>query len=62
MLEQYKKTMVGTQILIGVVTLAVLLRTHRLVAALAFFATMQLGAVIGALWAVRLKSKIQRAR
>lgn len=62
MLEHYKKTFVGTQILIGVVTFAVILQSHRLVAALAFFVTMQLGAVLGAVWAARLKERIERAR
>jgi hypothetical protein len=60
--QQYRKTLVSTQVLIGVITLGVLFRTQRLAAALAFFATMQIGALIGALWAVRLKSKIERAR
>jgi hypothetical protein len=60
--EQYKKTLVSTQVLIGVITMAVLIRSHRLTAALAFFAMMQLGALLGALWAARLKSKIERAR
>jgi hypothetical protein len=62
MLEHYKKTFVGTQITIGVITLAVLIRTHRLVAALAFFVTMQLGAILGAMWAVRIKHRIEQAR
>jgi hypothetical protein len=60
--EQYKKTFAGTQILIVVVTLAALVTTHRLAAALAFLATMQLGAVVGAMWAASLKSRIEHGR
>jgi uncharacterized membrane protein YqjE len=60
--EQYRKTLIATQITIGVVTLVVLLQSHRLPAAVAFFFTMQVGAVIGALWAVRLKRRIELAR
>jgi hypothetical protein len=62
MREQYKKTWVGMQATIAVVTLAALVHTHRLVAALAFFATMQVGAVLGAIWAVQLKTRIARLR
>jgi hypothetical protein len=60
--HQYKKTWVGTQLLIGVVTAGVLLRSHRLIAALAFFLTMQLGGLIGAMWAIRLKNRVERTR
>jgi hypothetical protein len=42
--------------------LAVLLKSHRLGAALAFWAMMQLGGVLGALWAAWLKSRIERGR
>jgi hypothetical protein len=55
MLNQYKKTFVGTQVVIAVVTLAVQLRTQRLDVSLAFFTAMQLGAVFGALWGARLR-------
>ena len=61
-LECYRKTFVGIQVTIGVVTLAALLQTHRLIAALAFFATMQIGAVLGATWAARLKIRVEQAR
>jgi hypothetical protein len=55
MLDQYRKTFRGTQMAIGVVTVFVQLRTHRLDVAFAFFAAMQLGALFGAFWAARLR-------
>ena len=61
MLERYKRTLVPTQMLIGTVTIVILVWSHRFTAALAFFVAMQVGAAIGALWAHRLKSKIERA-
>jgi hypothetical protein len=60
MREQYKKTLVPTQLLIFTVTVAALIWSHRLMAALAFFVMMQLGAVLGAIWATRLKHKVER--
>jgi O-antigen/teichoic acid export membrane protein len=60
MYEQYKKTVIPTQIIIAVVCLAVLLMSHRLSAALAFFLVMQAGALFGAVWGARLKHKIER--
>jgi hypothetical protein len=57
MLDQYKKTFWGTQAIIAVVTLAVHLRTHRLDVSLAFFTAMQLGAILGAFWAARLRAR-----
>ena len=62
MLERYRRTFFVTQASIAAVTVAVLVQSHRLAAAAAFFATMQLGAVVGALWAARLKRKIQRTQ
>lgn len=61
MREQYKKTLVPTQVLIFAVTVAALIWSHRLMVALAFFVMMQLGAVLGAIWATRLKHKVERA-
>jgi hypothetical protein len=55
MLNQYRKTLVGTQMVIAAVTLAVHLRAHRLDVSLAFFTAMQLGAILGAFWAARLR-------
>jgi hypothetical protein len=61
-LQQYRKTFVGTQIVIAFVTLVSLIQTHRVIAALAFFAMMQLGALAGAAWAASLKYRIASAR
>jgi len=61
MLEQYKKTLIPTQITILVITIAVLFWSHRIVAGLAFFVMMQVCAVIGVLWGIRLKNKVERA-
>ena len=60
-LERYKKTFAAIQVTVGFVTLIVLMQTHRLIAALAFFATMQIGAIVGAIWAAGLKRRIERA-
>ena len=62
MLERYRRTFFATQASIAAVTVAVFVQSHRLAAAIAFFATMQLGAVVGALWAARLKRRIQRTQ
>ncbi len=62
MVEHYKKTFTVTQFMIAVVAIAVLAVTHRILAALAFVATMEIGALLGAFWAARLKGKIERAR
>jgi hypothetical protein len=59
---QYRKSLVGTQIVIGIVTVAALIETRRIVAALAFFAVMQVGAIAGAAWAASLKNRIANAR
>jgi hypothetical protein len=56
-LVQYVRTFGRTQFTIGLVALAVLLRTHRPQTVLVYLALMQLGAVAGAVWATRLKSK-----
>ena len=56
MWKQYKKTFVGMQILIGAVTFGLLLWSHRLYVCAAFFGTMQLGSIFGAIWGARLKN------
>ena len=62
MWEQYRKTFVRIQVLIAMVTCAVFFGTgHRLPAAGVFFVVMQIGAVMGAFWGVRLRSKLGRA-
>ncbi len=55
MWEQYKKTFRGMQMAIGLVALAVLVRTGRATVAAGFFAMMQGGAVFGAIGGARLK-------
>lgn len=62
MLERYKRTFLGTQITIALVTSAVLYKLEAWQAAAVFFATMQLGAVAGAAWASRLKRKIEQGQ
>jgi hypothetical protein len=62
MLERYKRTFFVTQAAIAAVTVAVFIQSHRWAAAAVFFATMQGGALIGALWAARLKRKIERSQ
>src|SRR5262245_31305373 len=62
MWEQYKKTLVWTQLVILMVSVLVYFAAHRVwqMAAL-YFVTMQLFAVLGAAWALRLKRKILRS-
>jgi len=60
MLELYKKTFVGMQIVICSVTGAVLVWRHLWGLAALFFVTMQVAALLGALWGNRLKGKFQR--
>lgn len=62
MLERYRRTFLVTQGAIAAVTVAVLLQSHRLAAAAAFFVAMQLGAVAGAFWAARVKRKVERSQ
>ena len=63
MFEQYKKTFVGTQMVIALLTIAVVARTHRSwLAAAAVFLVMQLGALAGALWASRLRRRMLAMR
>ncbi|HEY4012021.1 MAG TPA: hypothetical protein VGM06_01675 [Polyangiaceae bacterium] len=61
-LDRYRQTFLGTQIMVGVITLFTLMKTHRVLAALGFFATMQVGALVGAAWGARLKTMFERAR
>jgi hypothetical protein len=55
MWKRYRKTLVGTQVSIALVTLAALIWSQRFYVAAGFFIAMQLGAVFGAMWAVRLE-------
>jgi len=60
MWEQYKKTFWGMQAIICAAAVSIFLWGHVLGLSALFFATMQVGAVIGAMWAVRLKNKLER--
>jgi len=63
MWEQYKKTFLRIQSVILIVSCAAFFAAdHRLVAAGAFFLVMQIGAVLGAVWAVRLKHRVELYR
>jgi hypothetical protein len=62
MLERYKHTFFVTQAGILAVTIAILLQSHRFFAAAAFFGAMEIGAVVGALWAASLKRRIERSQ
>jgi hypothetical protein len=58
MLEQYKKTLAPTQAVIAMIAVAVLRLSHLWSVAGLFFITMQVAAVIGAAWALRLRGKL----
>jgi hypothetical protein len=61
MWEQYKKTFWGMQMLIVLVTGTVLAWRHIWSLAGLFFITMQVAAVLGAMWGNRLQIKVRRA-
>jgi hypothetical protein len=61
-LQQYKRTFRGMQIAIAVVTIGSLVLTHRVFVAAAFLVTMQVGAIFGAAWGVRLKTLFEGSR
>ncbi len=58
MWDQYKKTARGIQLVIALVTCAVLIWSRIWSVAALFFVTMQVAAIFGAAWAVRLKAKV----
>jgi hypothetical protein len=63
MWAHYRKTFLGIQVVIAMVTCMAFLGTgYRLPAAAVFFAVMQFGAVLGAMWAVRIKGKFELGR
>ena len=62
MWEQYRKTAFGIQIVIAVVTIAVVIWSRHLAAGAVFFAVMQLSAVLGAGWSTRLHRLQERGR
>jgi len=59
MWDHYKKTFVGMQIVILAVTTLMLMLSHLWTVALTFFAIMQAGSALGAVWGARLRSKIR---
>jgi uncharacterized membrane protein YfcA len=54
MWQQYKKNAVQMQLLIAGVSACAWWQSHHWEAAVAFFVPMQIGAVLGAMWGVRL--------
>jgi len=62
MWEQYRKTAVGIQIVIALVTLVVVIWSRHFAAGGVFFVAMQLSALLGAGWAVRLHRLQERGR
>jgi len=62
MWEQYRKTAKGIQIVIAIVTIAIVIWSHHLAAGAVFFVAMQLSAVLGAGWATRLQRLQERGR
>jgi hypothetical protein len=59
MWDQYKRTLRSMQVVIAVVSMAVLLWSHSWALAALFFCVMQLASAVGGLWAGRLKRKFQ---
>jgi hypothetical protein len=58
-LNQYKKTFVGMQAVIALITAAVFFGMYRSWApTLSFFLVLQGAAVAGALWASRIKTRV----
>ncbi len=59
MFERYKKTFWGMQALICAVVLGIFVWSQSIDVAALFFTTMQVGALVGASWANRLKRKVE---
>jgi hypothetical protein len=59
MWELYKRTFRGMQIAIAMVTIVIFAITRRWFVASVFLCTMQVGAVMGAVWGARLKRMFQ---
>ena len=60
MLEQYKKTFKVMQLLIAAVTASVFIWSRVWQVAGTFFVIMQIGGLLGAVWAYSLRTCIQR--
>ena len=58
-LKQYKKTFLGMQAVIALITVAVYLQMYRSwIQTLSFFFVLQGAALAGALWASRIKRRL----
>jgi uncharacterized membrane protein YfcA len=63
MWEQYRKTLIPTQVVVAIVCLGVLILFHApWQGVLAMFLAMQIGAILGARWGVRLKRKVEASQ
>jgi uncharacterized membrane protein YfcA len=62
MWDLYKRTLVGMQTMILLVTLLVFMWSHLWTHAVVFFAIMQTGSALGAMWGTRLRRKLQPNR
>ena len=59
MLKQYRSTFAKTQMVIALITAATYLGLGQVASrSVIFFLAMQVGAVLGAMWGVRLKHKV----
>ena len=61
MWEQYKKTALGVQVLIASISGVAWYSSHHWEAAAFFFTVMQVFAVFGAAWGLRLRNKVLAA-
>jgi hypothetical protein len=60
MWAEYKKHLVGMQVMILLVTFAAYQFSHLWFVASVFFATMQAGSFLGAAWAHRIRNRLQQ--
>ena len=59
--EQYKKNFSTMQAVILIATIAIYMYLgHEMPRAAVFFSIMELGAILGAVWGVRLRRKVNR--
>jgi hypothetical protein len=63
MWNQYRRTLVWTQVVIAMVTCAAFVACEfRIPVALTFFAVMQIGGALGAGWGARIRARVEAAR
>jgi hypothetical protein len=55
MWDHYRKTFARMQLVMGLAACAAVLVTRQLTVGLLFFAFMQIGALVGAVWAARIR-------